>query len=49
VVHSRLLRLPHAADHPLERGFRVLFYDHVSKEVKEQFITRFNSFITSVD
>lgn len=49
VVHSRPLRLHRTAGHVLERGFRVLFFDDVPKDVKEDFIRRFNGFITSVD
>lgn len=49
VVHSRPLEISHAADHQLERGFRVLFLEETPKEVKEDFTKQFNHFITSVD
>jgi hypothetical protein len=49
VVHSRPLEISHAADHQLERGFRVLFFEETPKEVKEDFTKQFNHFITSVD
>jgi hypothetical protein len=49
VVHSRPLTLPHTTDFPLERGFRVLFYNDLRQQAREEFIKAFNSFITSVD
>lgn len=49
VVHSRPLTLRHTTDHQLQRGFRVQFFSDVRQVAKDNFIKKFNDFITSVD
>lgn len=49
VVHTRPLALRHTTDHQLERDFRVLFFSDVRQQAKDNFIKKFNDFITSVD
>jgi hypothetical protein len=49
VVHSRQMELRHAANTPLERGFKVAFFDDTPKDIRKKFTDAFNTFIVGVD
>ncbi|MDH7460767.1 hypothetical protein QEG73_05735 [Chitinophagaceae bacterium 26-R-25] len=48
-VHSRPISVPNTTDYKLERGFHVVFFNNVDKELRERFINYFNSYINTVD
>lgn len=48
-VHSRPISISNTTDHKLARGFQVAFYDDVDKIVVDQFIKKFNDFVSVAD
>ncbi|WP_212002708.1 hypothetical protein [Chitinophaga sp. HK235] len=49
VVHSRPLELPGSSSRRLQRGFTIHFLNGIDKSLQEDFCTKFNKFIVSVD
>lgn len=48
-VHSRPISISNTTDHKLARGFQVAFYDDVDKTLVDQFVKKFNDFVSVAD
>lgn len=49
VVHSRAIKLSGTSNSKLTRGFAIEFDNSTAKDVKVEFINKFNKFVSSVD